>query len=87
MTFSRYTFRCKLHRQFRDVFDYQSTPSVSTALSRLAHNGEAAWRRRGEHYRLLEPQTVNFPQKVIRSYTPACAKPRVVCQAFVSDNS
>ena len=31
--------------------------------SKLAHNGEAAWRRRGEHYRLLEPQTVKFPTK------------------------
>jgi len=26
---------------------------------------------------LLEPQTVNSTRKVIRSYTPACAKPLV----------
>ena len=45
---------------------------VYTALSLLAANGEAAWRRRGGHYRLLEPQTVNSSRKVIRSYTPAC---------------
>ena len=53
----------------------------------LTHNGEAAWRRRGGHNRLLEPQTVNSPRKVIRSYTPACAKPLVsgsaFCQSFV----
>jgi len=46
-------------------------------VRRLAYNGEAAWRRRGGHNRLLEPQTVNSTQKVIRSYTPACAKPLV----------
>ena len=38
----------------------------------------------GGNYRLLEPQTVNFPQNVIRSYTPACAKPLVVLQSFLS---
>ena len=36
----------------------------------------------GGHNRLLEPQTVNFPQNVIRSYTPACAKPLVSRSAF-----
>ena len=59
-------------------------PSLSTALSPVAANGEAAWRRRGEHYRSLEPQTVNSTQKVIRSYTPACAKPLVICWHFVN---
>ena len=44
----------------------------------VADNGEAAWRRRGGHNRSLEPQTVNSTQKVIRSYTPACAKPLVI---------
>ena len=34
-------------------------------------------------YRSLEPQTVNFPRKVIRSYTPACAKPLVTCWHFL----
>ena len=37
----------------------------------------------GGHYRLLEPQTVNFPRNVIRSYTPACAKPLVRRSAFL----
>ena len=55
---------------------------LAAMSARLAYNGEAAWRRRGEHYRLLEPQTVNFPRKVIRSYTPACAKPLVTCWHF-----
>ena len=49
----------------------------------VAYNGEAAWRRRGVHYRSLEPRTVNFPQKVIRSYTPACAKPHVICRPSI----
>ena len=38
---------------------YRLTP----ARSPLTPNGEAAWRRRGGHYRLLEPQTVKFPTK------------------------
>jgi len=37
----------------------------------------------GGHYRFTEPQTVNSPQKVIRSYTPACAKPLVVGWSFL----
>jgi len=52
--------------------------TLSTTLSRIAANGGAAWRRRGEHYRSLEPQTVKFPDAVSQSYTPACAKPLVV---------
>jgi len=48
----------------------------------MAGNVPAAWRRRGGHNRSLEPQTVNSTQKVIRSYTPACAKPRVSSSLF-----
>ena len=55
------------------VVSCQSPPH----FRRLAYNGEAAWRRRGVHNRSLEPQTVNAPRNVIRSYTPACAKPLV----------
>ena len=46
----------------------------------LADNrGGGLAKLRGVHYRSLEPQTVNLPRKVIRSYTPACAKPLVRC--------
>ena len=44
---------------------------VIRSVPHMAHNGEAAWRRRGEHYRSLEPQTVNSPRNGLRSYTPA----------------
>ena len=49
----------------------------------IAANGEAAWRRRGVHYRFIEPQKFNFPNAVSQSYTPACAKPHVICRASV----
>jgi len=55
---------------------------VDRTVAPLADNGEAAWRRRGGHYRFTEPQTVNFPDAVSQSYTPACAKPLVVSRHF-----
>ena len=51
--------------------------AFSTALSRLAHNVRAAWRRRGVRYSSCGTQTFNFPLHFLRRYTPACAKPPV----------
>jgi len=34
--------------------------------------GVTDWRRRGEHYRFTEAQTVSFPDAVSQSYTPVC---------------
>ena len=48
---------------FSGYTTFSGRDAFSTTLSPLTHNGEAAWRRRGEHYRLLEPQTVKFPTK------------------------
>jgi len=65
--------------------EFSRFPQLCPPLSRpLAHNGEAAWRRRGEHNRFTESQTVNFPDAVSQSYTPACAKPRVSSSLFWS---
>ena len=58
----------------------QRSRDLRTTERRLGAGG-------GGHYRLLEPRTVNSPQKVIRSYTPACAKPLVArwhCVSFYS---
>ena len=52
--------------------------SLSTALSPLAHNVRAAWRRRGVRYSSCGLQTFIFPLHFPRRYTPACAKPPVV---------
>ena len=56
--------------------------SVSTALSPVCSQRRGGLAKAGGHYRLLEPQTVNSTRKVIRSYTPACAKPLVGCQCI-----
>jgi len=43
---------------------------VHHALATDVQRGGGLAKWRGEHYRSLEPQTVNSPRKVLRSYTP-----------------
>ena len=45
----------------------------------LTHNETAAWGRRGVRYSSCGVQTFIFALHFLRSYTPACAKPHVIC--------
>jgi len=40
-------------------------------------NGEAAWRQAGGTRTVMRATNGQFPTNVMRSYTPACAKPFV----------
>ena len=72
-------FRCKLHRYCRNVSDCQSVTRFRPRSRSLAANVRAAWRRRGVRYSSRGTQTVIFPLHFPRRYTPACAKPPVIC--------
>ena len=56
---------------------------VSLRCPPLTHNVRAAWRRRGVRYSSCGTQTFMFPLHFLRRYTPACAKPPVICWHFV----
>ena len=56
--------RRKGNQKFHSLTLSKNFLAFSMHFRSIAHNaGEAAWRRQGEHYRLLEPQTVKFPTK------------------------
>ena len=72
-------FRCKLRRYCRSVSDFQSITPCRPHCRSLAANVRAAWRRRGVRYSSCGTLTFNFPLHFPRRYTPACAKPPVIC--------
>jgi len=51
---------------------------VSQCCRLLTHNGVAAWRSGGVHYRSCGVLTFNFALHFLRSYTRHCAKPLVI---------
>ena len=64
------------------VLNNQIFTALYRALARIAANVRAAWRRRGVRYSSCGTLTFIFPLHFPRRYTPACAKPPVICCRF-----